>query len=59
MSWDVIFQPEHLAMYGNGLLTTLWPLLSSLAIGCAPALLSAIALTSGNLALEKIVGAFT
>ena len=59
MSWDIIFQPEHLAMYGNGLLTTLWLLLSSLAIGCVLALLGAIALTSGNWVLEKTVGAFT
>ncbi len=38
----------------TGLLTALWLLLSSLAIGCVLALLGAIALTSGNWVLRKL-----
>ena len=30
MSWDIIFQPEHLAMYGHGLIVTLSLLFSSI-----------------------------
>lgn len=59
MSWDVIFLPEHLAMYGNGLLITLWLLLSCLVIGFVLAIGTALALTSGNVLLEKIAGGFT
>lgn len=59
MSWDIIFLPEHLAMYGNGLLITLWLLLSCLVIGFVLAIGTALALTSGNVLLEKIAGGFT
>ena len=59
MSWDVIFNPETLAMYGQGLLTTLSLLLSCLLIGGVLALLGALALTSNNLVLSKLVGACT
>lgn len=59
MSWDIIFLPEHLAMYGNGLLITLWLLLSCLVIGFVLAIGTALALTSGNVVLEKIAGGFT
>ena len=33
MNWEVIFRPESLAMYGEGILTTLGLLASSLAVG--------------------------
>ena len=33
MKWEVIFQPDNLALYGEGILTTLALLFSSLAIG--------------------------
>ncbi|MBF6630998.1 MAG: ABC transporter permease subunit [Comamonas sp.] len=59
MSWDIIFQPEHLAMYGQGLLTTLWLLLSCLAIGGVLAVLGALALTSRVWLLRKVVGGMT
>lgn len=59
MSWAVIFQAEHLAMYGHGLLITLWLLLSSLAIGMVLAVSTALALTSGNAWLAKPAAAFT
>lgn len=59
MSWDVIFQAEHMAMYGQGLLITLWLLLSSLAIGMVLAVSIALALTSGNAWLARPAAAFT
>lgn len=59
MSWDVIFTPETLALYGQGLLTTLWLLLSCLAIGGVLALLGALGLTSRHVVLRKLVGACT
>ena len=59
MSWAVIFQAEHLAMYGHGLLITLWLLLSSLAIGLVLAVTTALALTSGNVWLARPAAAFT
>lgn len=59
MSWDVIFQAEHMAMYGQGLLITLWLLLSSLAIGMVLAVSTALALTSGNAWLVRPAAAFT
>ncbi|QXZ10761.1 ABC transporter permease [Comamonas sp. Y33R10-2] len=59
MSWDIIFQPEHLAMYGQGLFTTLWLLLSCLAIGFVLAIATALALTSRSWWLRKLAGSFT
>lgn len=59
MSWDIIFQPEHLAMYGQGLVTTLWLLLSCLAIGFVLAIATALALTSRSWWLTKLAGSFT
>lgn len=59
MSWDVIFNPETLVMYGQGLLTTLSLLLSSLAIGGVLAVIGALCLTSRYFVLRKISGALT
>lgn len=59
MSWEIIFQPEHLAMYGQGLITTLWLLLSCLLIGFVMAILTALALTSRSWLLAKLAGSFT
>ena len=59
MSWEIIFQPEHLAMYGQGLITTLWLLLSCLLIGFALAMITALALTSRSWLLTKLAGSFT
>ena len=39
MNWAVIFEPANLALYGEGLVTTLWLLGSSLAVGAVLALL--------------------
>ena len=59
MNWDVLFQPDTLALYGEGLVTTLKLLVTSLAIGAVLALLGALALVSQSWALRKLVGAFT
>ena len=45
MKWSVIFEPQNLALYGNGILTTLGLLFSSLGIGAVLALIFALALT--------------
>ncbi len=59
MNWEVVFRPESLAMYGEGLLTTLGLLASSLAVGGVLALLFALALTGNSVWLRRIVGAYT
>ena len=59
MNWEVIFRPESLAMYGQGLLTTLGLLASSLAVGGVLALLFALVLTGPNAVARRIVGAYT
>ncbi len=59
MNWEVIFQADTIALYGEGLITTLKLLLSSLAIGAVLAVLGALALVSRSWVLRKSVGAFT
>ena len=59
MKWDVIFRPESLAMYGEGVVTTLTLLLSSLGVGAVLAVLFALALTSSIAPLRAIVGVYT
>jgi arginine/ornithine transport system permease protein len=59
MNWDVIFQPENLALFGTGILTTLGLLFSSLAIGAVLALVFALALTGPWATLRWVVGAYT
>jgi arginine/ornithine transport system permease protein len=59
MKWEVIFQPNNLALYGEGILTTLALLFSSLAIGAVLALLFALALTGRSAVLRAAVGAYT
>ncbi|CDN89252.1 ABC transporter permease [Hydrogenophaga intermedia] len=59
MRWDIIFQPAHLAMYGEGVLTTLSLLLSCLAIGGVLAVVFALALTQGPAPLRWLVGGYT
>ena len=59
MNWEVIFQAESLAMFGEGILTTLWLLLTSVAIGAILAVLFALALTSQSAMLRRVVGAYT
>mgnify|MGYP006199330317 CR=1 FL=1 len=59
MKWEVIFRPESLAMYGEGMLTTLGLLLSSLAIGGILAVVFALALVSRIALLRWVVGSYT
>jgi len=59
MKWDVIFQPANLALYGQGVVTTLNLLFASLAIGAILALAFALALTSRWRVLRAVVGAYT
>lgn len=59
MSWEIVFAPEQLLAFWNGLLTTLGLLLSSLAIGAVVAIACALALTSGPWIVQKLVGGFT
>ena len=59
MNWEVIFQPDVLQLYGEGLVTTLKLLLMSLAVGAVLAILGALALVSRSWLLRKLVGAFT
>ncbi|WP_394787530.1 ABC transporter permease subunit, partial [Rhodoferax sp.] len=59
MNWAVIFEPQNLALYGSGILTTLGLLFSSLAVGAVLALLFALALTGPWAALRWLVSAYT
>ena len=59
MNWSVIFEPQNLALYGTGFLTTLSLLLSSLAVGAVLALVFALALTGPWAVLRWLVGAYT
>ena len=40
MEWAVIFDPENLALFGNGIVITLWLLFASLAVGAVLALVA-------------------
>ena len=59
MNWAVIFEPQNLALYGTGILTTLGLLFSSLAVGAVLALFFALALTGPVASLRWIVSAYT
>lgn len=59
MNWAVIFEPANLALYGEGVVTTLWLLLASLGVGAVLALFFALALTHGPAPLRWGVAAYT
>lgn len=59
MNWSIIFEPATLALYGQGILTTLWLLFSSLGIGAVLALIFALFLTGPWAPLRWLVGAYT
>ena len=59
MKWQVIFEPDTLALYGEGVVTTLTLLLSSLGVGAVLAVVFALALTSSVAPLRALVGAYT
>ena len=54
MNWEVIFREESLAMYGEGIVTTLWLLGSSLAVGGVMAIVFALALTGPIVWLQRV-----
>jgi len=59
VNWEVFSDPATLALYGEGLVTTLSLLLSSLAVGAVLALLLALALTGSVAPLRWLAGAYT
>ncbi|WP_372659387.1 ABC transporter permease [Hydrogenophaga sp.] len=59
MKWGIIFEPDTLALYGQGVLTTLSLLGSSLLVGAVLALFFALALTSSIAPLRAVVAAYT
>ena len=59
MKWQVIFEPDTLALYGEGVVTTLTLLLSSLGVGAVLAVFFALALTSSIAPLRALVGVYT
>jgi arginine/ornithine transport system permease protein len=59
MNWEVLLTPDSLAMYGEGILTTLGLLASSLAVGGVLAVVFALALTGPWPWLRRLVGVYT
>lgn len=59
MNWSVIFEAKNLAMYGEGILTTLALLFSSLAVGAVLALVFALLLTGPWRTARWLVGTYT
>ncbi len=59
MNWAVIFEPQNLALYGAGILTTLKLLLASVGVGAVMAVVFALALTGPWAPLRWVVGAYT
>ena len=59
MNWAVIFEPQNLALFGTGIVTTLGLLFSSLAVGAVLALIFALLLTGPWAVARWLVGAYT
>lgn len=59
MNWAVIFEPQNLALFGTGIVTTLGLLFSSLAVGAVLALIFALLLTGPWAVARWAVGAYT
>jgi len=59
MNWSVLFEPQNLALYGQGILTTLALLFSSLTVGAVLALVFALLLTGPWLPMRWLVGTYT
>jgi arginine/ornithine transport system permease protein len=59
MNWAVIFEPQNLALFGTGIVTTLSLLFSSLAVGAVMALVFALLLTGPWALARWLVGAYT
>jgi arginine/ornithine transport system permease protein len=59
MNWSVLFEPQNLALYGQGILTTLGLLVSSLVVGAVLALVFALLLTGPWAPARWLVGLYT
>lgn len=59
MNWEIILRAESLAMFGEGIVTSLWLMFASLAIGTLLAVVLALALTSNSTLLQRVVGIYT
>jgi arginine/ornithine transport system permease protein len=59
VNWEVLLQADALALYGEGVVTTLWLLLSCLLVGGVMALGFALCLTQGPAWLRWPVQAYT
>ena len=59
MKWHVIFEPQNLQLYLEGIATTLALLFSSLGVGAVLALIFALLLTGPWAPLRWLVGAYT
>ena len=59
MRWDLVFLPESLALYAEGIVGTLYLLLSSVSAGLVLALLCALALTGRNRPIRLFAQAYT
>jgi arginine/ornithine transport system permease protein len=59
VNWEVMFDPQTLALYGEGILTTLSLLAASLIAGALMAFVFALALTGPYKPLRWLVGAYT
>ncbi len=59
MNFAILFEPENLALFGTGIVTTLGLLAASLAIGAVLALIFALLLTGPWAPLRWLVGAYT
>jgi arginine/ornithine transport system permease protein len=59
MNWSVIFEAQNLELFGNGILTTLGLLFSSLGVGAVLALVFALLLTGPWASARRLVWAYT
>lgn len=59
MNWAIVFEPDSLALYSQGILVTLGLLLSSLAAGAVLAVIFAIGLAQGPRWLARLIGTYT
>lgn len=59
MNWAILFEPQNLALFGQGIVTTLGLLAASLAVGAVMALVFALLLTGPWAPARWLVGAYT
>jgi arginine/ornithine transport system permease protein len=59
VNWEIIFRAESLAMFGEGMVTSLWLMLTSVAMGTLLAVVLALALTCNSTILKRAVEVYT